>query len=87
MAGRVIKEAGDDRTAQIVRAWRIALGRTPSDEESMSANKLLDELEQSSPTPLKELPDSLKSVPPARAQALAKLCLALFNLSEFAFID
>ena len=87
MAGRVIKEAGDDRTAQIVRAWRIALGRPPSDEELMSANKLLDDLEQSSPTPLKELPDSLKSVPPARAQALSKLCLALFNLSEFAFID
>jgi len=26
-------------------------------------------------------------VPAARRQALSKLCLALFNLSEFAFVD
>ena len=87
MAGRVIKEAGNDRTAQIDRAWRIALSRGPNGKELKSAIRLLDELEQSPSKPLKEPPELLKSIPPARAKGLAKLCLALFNLSEFAFVD
>lgn len=87
MAGRVIKEAGENRMAQIDRAWRIALGRPPAHDELTSASQLLDQLEQTSPAPLKELPESWNSVPPAQAQALTRLCLALFNLSEFAFID
>ena len=87
MAGRVVKEAGDDRTAQIERAWRIALHRPPRDDESAAALQLLESLEKENSTPLKELPEALKSIPPARAQALTKLCLTLFNLSEFAFVD
>ncbi|HIK94172.1 MAG TPA: DUF1553 domain-containing protein [Planctomycetes bacterium] len=87
MAGRVVREAGADRTAQIVRAWRIALSRPARQDEFTSAVRLLEELEKQNPTPLHEPPESLKSVPPATAQALTKLCLALFNLSEFAFVD
>lgn len=87
MAGRVIRDAGDDPGTQVDRAWQIALGRPPSDAESTSAIRLLHDLEQSSPVPMLELPDSLNSGSPSRAQALGKLCLALFNLSEFAFVD
>ena len=87
MAGRVAKEAGDDRTAQVDRAWRIALGRPPTADESTSGQKLLAVLERENVEPLEEAPKSLQDVPPARGQALAKLCLALFNLSEFAFVD
>ena len=87
MAGRVINEAGENRMAQIDRAWRIALGRPPALDEVTSASQLLDKLEQCSPASLKEPPESWNSVPPAQAQALTRLCLALFNLSEFAFID
>ena len=87
MAGRVINEAGENRMAQIDRAWRIALGRPPALDEVTSASQLLDKLEQSSPASLKEPPESWNSVPPAQAPALTRLCLALFNLSEFAFID
>ncbi len=87
MAGRVVKAAGDDRMAQIDRVWRIALNRPATDTESASALRLLDELEQDNPTPLNKPPEDLLSVPPARAQALTKLCLTLFNLSEFAFVD
>ena len=87
MAGRIVKEAGDDQAALIHRAWQIALGRPPTDDETESALQLLGDLEAESAVPLKEPPESLKAVSPARAQSLTKLCLALFNLSEFAFVD
>jgi hypothetical protein len=86
-AGRVVKEAGADSSAQVNRAWRIALGRAPTVEESASAIRLLVTLEQEKAKPLQDCPESLRTVSPARGQALSKLCLALFNLSEFAFID
>jgi hypothetical protein len=87
LAGRVVKEAGQDQTAQVDRAWRIALGRGPTVEESASALRLLTALEREPLKPLKDLPKTLDAVSPARGQALSKFCLVLFNLSEFAFID
>ncbi len=87
LAARAVRDAGEDPAAQITRAWSIVLGRPPTAEEQTSALKLLAELEQSSGEPIKELPKSLQEVPPARAAALSKFCLTLFNLSEFAFID
>jgi hypothetical protein len=87
LAGRVVKEAGGERAAEVDRAWRIALGRAPTAEEAASAVRLLEALERDKTEPLKDCPKSLQAVPPGRGQALAKLCLALFNLSEFAFID
>ena len=87
LAGRVVKEAGDHRAAEVDRAWRIALGRAPTAEESASAVRLMEALERERAEPLPDCPKSLQAVPPGRGHALAKLCLALFNLSEFAFID
>lgn len=87
LAGRITKEAGSDQTAQIARLWKIALGRPPTEAESSSALQLLVDLERESAAPAENVPDSLASLPPARGQALSKLCLAVFNLSEFAFID
>ena len=86
-AGRVIKEAGGKTTDQIDRAWQIALGRAPTAEEMQSAQQLLSALEQQKQEPLADLPDTLRSVDPARSHSLTKLCLSLFNLSEFAFVD
>ena len=90
-ADRVAKEAGPDSTAQIDRAWRIALGRSPTAAESASALELMKRLEEDElafpRASLKESSESLAAVPPVRTQALSKLCLALFNLSEFAFVD
>jgi hypothetical protein len=87
MAGRIVNQVGDDPVAQIDRGWRIALGRPPTSDESQSALRLLENLENGVAAPLKEPPDSLKLVPTVRAQALTKLCLALFNLTEFTFVD
>lgn len=86
-AGRVVKEAGMESSAQVQRAWRIAFGRVPTVEESESAVRLLTAFEQDSAKPLLDGPKSLEAISPARAVALSQLCLALFNLSEFAFID
>jgi hypothetical protein len=52
-----------------------------------SAVRLTAWLEREKAEPLWDCPKSLQAVPPGRGQALAKLCLALFNISEFAFID
>lgn len=87
MAGRVLKEAGSDPTKQIERAWRVALHRPPTSDELESASRLLETLAKDNPTSLKEPPASLKAASPEHGQALTKLCLALFNLSEFAFVD
>jgi hypothetical protein len=55
-------------------AWRTALGRTPSDQEQREAVSLIDDLVRTHP-----------EAPPS--EALAKLCLAIFNLNEFAYVD
>jgi len=86
-AGRVVRETGNDGKQQIDRIWQIALSRAPEPYEAESAMRLLKRLENESSGPLQTLPESLKSLPPARAQALAQLCLALFNVSEFSFVD
>ena len=87
MAGRVVREAGGSRTDQIKRACRIALGRPPDSEELKSAESLLDTLERGETKLTDDVPESLAGLSLAHAAALAKLCLVLFNLSEFAFVD
>lgn len=86
-AGRVVREAGPDPSADVDRAWRIALGRPPSADESTAALALLRDLEREPEAAVGELPEPLKSIPTPRAQAFSKLCLVLFNVSEFAFVD
>ena len=87
MAGRVVKEAGAETPAQIERIWKVALGRDPTAAEILSARELLQSLTSVEGTPLTDVPAALQTLPPHRARALAKLCLAVFNLSEFAFVD
>jgi len=86
-AGRVVKEAGGEPAAQVDRAWRIAVGRAPTRQEAASAVALLQALEQEKSPPLTDPPAALKDTSPGRAQALSKLGLVLFNLSEFCFVD
>ena len=83
LAGRVVKEAGSEAPAQIGHVWKIALGRSPTSREASSALKLLEELERQATARLPDAPQAVTN----RGQALAKLCLAVFNLSEFAFVD
>ncbi len=63
LAERVVRVAGEDRTGQVERAYRLALGRSPDAEEKRLAVAYLD------------------------TSPLSDLCLALFNLNEFLYID
>jgi hypothetical protein len=87
-AGRVVREAGAEPAACIDRAWQIALARKPSDTERADALRLLETLAaDTASAPLESPPADLAKLPPRQAAALAKLCLAIFNLNEFIFVD
>jgi hypothetical protein len=89
LAARLVREAGQKPEAWVDRAWRLALGRAPTTEESQEALRLLRTLEErtDTPGPLTNPPAELTALPANRAVALTKLCLALFNLNEFIYID
>ena len=88
-AGRVVREVGTETGACVERAWLVALGRRPTDSEKADALALVETLagDSSASTPLENPPAELAKLPPEQAAALAKLCLAVFNLNEFVFID
>ena len=44
-------------------------------------------LEKEAGPPLADPPSTLAALRPAQGAALAKLCLALFNLNEFSYVD
>jgi hypothetical protein len=88
LAARLLREAPAGLGSQVDRAWMLALGRTPTDAERSEALALINALAaDTAAPPLENPPADLAKLPPSQAAALAKLCLALFNLNEFMFID
>ena len=87
-AGRVLREAGEDPDARVDLLWRISFARPPTDAEKREALELLGSasLEGWKERP-DNLPASLESIDPAAARALTELCLTVFNLNEFLFVD
>lgn len=87
-AGRLVREAGEDPDARVDLLWRISFARAPTDAEKREALELLG---SGSPEGWKERPDnlpaSLEGIDPAAARALTELCLTVFNLNEFLFVD
>ena len=88
-AARLAMEYGEDPTAWVEAAWRLALARQPTANEKREALQLMEQLSTStSEAPdSATLPGSLAKLGTTRARALAKLCLAIFNLNEFSYID
>jgi hypothetical protein len=88
-AARVVKEEGDSPSSWVDNAWRLALGRAPSAQEKREALELMEALAKSrvGTEDVTELPATLAQIPAARAAALTKLCLLVFNLHEFTYID
>jgi hypothetical protein len=89
LAARLVKEAGPNLQACVDRAWRLAVSRAPTSQETQESLALLASLEkgfEKSP-PAEKSPAALHRLPPARAAALTRFCLALFNLNEFIYID
>jgi hypothetical protein len=89
-AARLVSESGQEPGGWIERAWRIGLGRAPTEDEKAEAVALLDSLsvdDGAAESTEADLPAPLDTLPASRAAALTKLCLTLFNLNEFAYID
>jgi hypothetical protein len=89
-AARLVKESGDNPSLWIDKAWHIALARAPSAQEKTEALAMMAKL--AALPPLKRdadnpLPDALAKLGEARAEALTKLCLTIFNLDEFVYVD
>lgn len=97
LAGRIVRDGGSQTDGWLDRLWTIALARPITEQERREATQLLHALradaEQADSTAPKsveagnQLPDSLAGLPAPQARALVQLCLAVYNLSEFTFVD
>ncbi len=93
LAGRLLAEAGNEPTAWIERCHELALSRAPSGDELTDCRAFLqaqparlaaEQRGQSAwalPIPL---PNNLE---PALGAALVDFCLAIFNASEFLYLE
>lgn len=87
-AGRLIRECGDDKDAQIRLAYLLALGRHPAPQEMAQAR---DFLRRQFQTLAKDWAEGV-STPAVKRQgvtavALADFCLALLNCNEFLYVN
>jgi hypothetical protein len=93
LAGYVLREASADRASQIKLLYERTLGRSPTAQEVVVAEKFLtaqaariqstagENLALPSPAPPAD------AISKADAAALVDLCLAMFNLNEFIYLD
>jgi hypothetical protein len=88
-ANRLLQEQGRNPEAWVQAAWRLALTRQPSAEEAREALDLMGTLVDAGTGEnwADGLPQELAGLDKGQAGALVKLCLTLFNLNEFAYID
>lgn len=88
LAERVVNQNPAHSPAWIEAAWGIALARKPSAQESKEALALLEKLTGQARSKLKaDSPSEIASLEPAVAAGLVQLCLTVFNLNEFIFVD
>ena len=89
LAARVIRETGRQPSDWVVRVWQFTLQRPPTPEESREALALLDRLTTAIEPAVPATGQSVQpqTIPAAQVEALEQLCLALFNLNEFLYVD
>jgi len=87
-AGRLIRKGGDYPPQWVRHAWETALGRGPSADELRESLKAIASADGKGWSELpKGSPAELENIDRAQAQGLTELCLAVFNLNEFLFVD
>jgi hypothetical protein len=74
MSQRLVREAGEQESSQIQLAWLLAYSREISEEELQAAKDFLEQTRSSYQE---------KGIDRVSERALADLCLAIFNTSEF----
>jgi len=91
VAGRVLSEAPAVEGEQIVRAYRLVLGRRPTGEEARLGAEFLAKqaaLLAARPAGSLNAPEPRPAgMQPALAAAWSDYCLALLNLNEFVYVD
>ena len=84
-AARLIRDAGSDEGAQIERAYRLALCRSPTTDEKSAALAFLERQAARIAEEDRAKPDA--AARDAASVALEALCLVLYNLNEFVYVD
>ena len=84
-AARLRKEAGENPKDQITRAYRLALGRTPTRVETFEMTEFL-RLEAAKRRADAPASQSLSEAAAANA-ALEQVCRVILNLNEFAYAE
>ena len=89
LAARVVRKGGEGPASWVERAWNLALSRPPLEQEKLEALELFHSLASRKVEPKghSELPAALAKLPATQAEALTKVCMTLFNLNEFIYID
>ena len=82
-AARVVKEGGEARAGWVEQAWKIALGRAPTADEKREALELMAAFAAAESADGK----GTKKETDAPPVELVRLCLGIYNLNEFAFVD
>ena len=77
LSDRVNREVGTDPAEQIIRSYHLALGRSPTPDETRLAAETLNRLHQ----------EWSKTESDPGREALASLCHVLINSAEFLYID
>ncbi len=91
MAARLMA-TGNTPDEWITAAYRRALGRPPTADETKTLAKFLDEQTKllranvAAGKPVGDTPGLADTADPVVARALADLCLAVFNLNEFVYV-
>ena len=87
LADRLVREAGPGPGDQVELAWKLVLARPPPADERQEAITLLSRLASGNGSQASH--PSGEGAEPATGQreALTQLCLTMFNLSEFFYID
>jgi hypothetical protein len=85
-AERLIREAGDQPGAQVERAYRLALCRGPTADELSAGLAFLDRQAAQiiAEDSAREAGQPARNAPRV---ALAALCLVIYNLNEFVYVD
>ena len=88
-AARLVREGGEAPSEWVETAWRLGLSRQPSPGEKQEALELLQrlELQNTGEQDRDSLSKELADLGPQRAAALTQLCLTVYNLNEFVYID
>jgi hypothetical protein len=89
-AERLEREAGDDPATRVRRAWALALGTSPNDEQLSAAFAFLAAQQadfEAADASLSEDARKKENAPPASRRALAGFGQALLASNAFLYVD